>query len=123
MTSVNISPSETAWYLNLFTKYSKILTFVAMILRFGYNSRYLNNKRMKTKIVRRKDDADFRCIVSLSMFIQDIQTVKVLDVNNIDNINLTKKRRYEQSLRDHLRKIFREEYLSLLIHQESNKRR
>ncbi|GFY48895.1 uncharacterized protein LOC103516835 [Trichonephila inaurata madagascariensis] len=45
VTSVNISSSETVWYLTRFSKYSRILRLVAWILRFGYNSRYHNSKR------------------------------------------------------------------------------
>ncbi|GFY66035.1 DUF5641 domain-containing protein [Trichonephila inaurata madagascariensis] len=239
MTSVNISSSETVWYLTRFSKYSRILRLVAWILRFAYNSRYHNSKRgeltvneiqiaekkllkpvqqesfddtviqnklkslnvftdneglmrLKTKIVRRKDDENFKCPIVLpsnhllverlifenhtnschsgtqvvlsnlrqqfwvlrgrktvqrvinqcirfvnsrplnylsddpddltpltpSMFLQDIQTVGIPDQDNIDNINLT---RYQQRLRNDLRNRFRDEYLSLLVHQESNK--
>ncbi|GFY66967.1 hypothetical protein TNIN_301931, partial [Trichonephila inaurata madagascariensis] len=37
VTSVNISSSETVWYLTQFSKYSGILRLVAWILRFDYN--------------------------------------------------------------------------------------
>ncbi|GFX86120.1 integrase catalytic domain-containing protein [Trichonephila clavipes] len=59
-----------------------------------------------------------------SMFLQYIQTVGVPDldnIDNIDNINLTIRFRYHQRLRNDLRNIFRDEYLSLLVHQEINK--
>ncbi|GFY76377.1 hypothetical protein TNIN_93901 [Trichonephila inaurata madagascariensis] len=55
------------------------------------------------------------------MFLQNIQTVGVSDLDSIDNINLTKRLRYQQRLRNDLRNRFRDEYLSLLVHQEINK--
>ncbi|GFT68942.1 hypothetical protein NPIL_677431 [Nephila pilipes] len=54
------------------------------------------------------------------MFIQDIQTVGVPDLDILDNVNLTKRFRYQQRLRNDLRKRFREEYLSLLVQQQIN---
>ncbi|GFT75690.1 uncharacterized protein NPIL_348541 [Nephila pilipes] len=190
---IEVSSCETVWYLNRFSKYSRILRLVAWILRFGYNSRYHKNKqgelsldeiqivekkllklvqkdsfddtvtqnklkrinafidnkglmRLKTKIVRRKDDENFRCPIALpsnnllverqifenqdpedltpltsAMFIQDFQTVGAPDLDNLDNVNLTKRLRYQQRLRNDLRKRFREEYLSLLVQQQINK--
>ncbi|CAL1273138.1 unnamed protein product [Larinioides sclopetarius] len=67
------------------------------------------------------EDPDDLTPLTPSMFIQDIQTVGVPDLDNIDNINLTKRLRYQQRLRSDLRKRFREEYLSLLVHQQINK--
>ncbi|GFS82668.1 macrophage mannose receptor 1 [Nephila pilipes] len=54
------------------------------------------------------------------MFIQDIQTVGVPDLDNLDNVNLTKRLRYQQRLRNNPRKRFREEYLSLLVLEQIN---
>ncbi|GFU07427.1 DUF5641 domain-containing protein [Nephila pilipes] len=42
------------------------------------------------------------------------------DLDNLDNVNLTKRLRYQQRLRNDLRKRFREEYLSLLVQQQIN---
>ncbi|GFY59864.1 DUF5641 domain-containing protein [Trichonephila inaurata madagascariensis] len=104
VTSVNISSSETVWYLTQFSKYSGILRLVAWILRFDYNK-----------------DPDDLTPPTPSMFLQDIQAVGVPDLDNIDNINLTKRLRYRQRLRNYIRNRFRDEYLSLLVHQEINK--
>ncbi|GFS61416.1 DUF5641 domain-containing protein [Nephila pilipes] len=46
--------------------------------------------------------------------------VGVPDLDNLDKVNLTKRLRYQQRLRNDLRKRFREEYLSLLVQQQIN---
>lgn len=43
------------------------------------------------------------------------------DLDNTDHINLTKRLKYQQRLGNDLRKRFREEYLSLLVHQQTYK--
>ncbi|GFU03179.1 DUF5641 domain-containing protein [Nephila pilipes] len=50
-----------------------------------------------------------------SLFIQDIKTVGVLDIDNLDKINLIKRWRYHQQLREQFRKRFLCEYLGLLV--------
>ncbi|GFU70142.1 pro-Pol polyprotein [Trichonephila clavipes] len=67
------------------------------------------------------EDPDDLTPLTPSMFLQDIKTVEVPDLDNIDNINFTKRLRYQQRLRNDLRNRFRDEYLSLLVHQVSNK--
>ncbi|GFU49229.1 integrase catalytic domain-containing protein [Trichonephila clavipes] len=67
------------------------------------------------------EDPDELTLLPPSMFLQDIQTMEIPDLDNIDNINLTKRLRYLQKLRNNLRNRFRDEYLSLLVHQEINK--
>ncbi|GFS30946.1 integrase catalytic domain-containing protein [Trichonephila inaurata madagascariensis] len=57
------------------------------------------------------EDPDDLTPLTPSMFLQDIQTVGVPDLDNIDNINLTKRLGYQQRLRNDLRKRFRDEYL------------
>ncbi|GFR04236.1 pro-Pol polyprotein [Trichonephila clavata] len=52
---------------------------------------------------------------------QYVQTVEVPDLDNIDNINLNKRLWYQQRLTNVLRSRFRDEYSSLLVHQEINK--
>jgi hypothetical protein len=52
-----------------------------------------------------------------AMFIQDIQTVGVPDLDHLDEVNISKRFRYQQNLRDTLRRRFRDEYLSLLVRQ------
>ncbi|XP_035233354.1 uncharacterized protein LOC118205170 [Stegodyphus dumicola] len=56
-----------------------------------------------------------------SMFTQDIRTVGVPDLDHIDEVNITNRYRYQQKLRQDLRKRFRDEYLSLLIQSGDNK--
>ncbi|GFS73185.1 lig_chan-Glu_bd domain-containing protein, partial [Nephila pilipes] len=46
---------------------------------------------------------------------KDIKTVGVSDINNLDKINLTKRWRYHQRLREQFRKRFRDEYLGILV--------
>ncbi|GFV89365.1 integrase catalytic domain-containing protein [Trichonephila clavipes] len=67
------------------------------------------------------EDPDNLTPVTPSMLLQDIQTVGVSDLDNIDSINLIKRLGYQQRLRNDLMNRFRDEYLSLLVHQESNK--
>ncbi|GFX32597.1 DUF5641 domain-containing protein [Trichonephila clavipes] len=67
------------------------------------------------------EDPDDLASLTSSMFLQDIQTVGVPDMDNIDSINLTKRLRYQQRLRNDLRNRYRDEYLSLLVHQDVNK--
>ncbi|GFT69009.1 DUF5641 domain-containing protein [Nephila pilipes] len=49
-----------------------------------------------------------------SFIIQDIKTVGVPNINNLDKINLTKRWRYYQRLREQFRQSFRDEYLGPL---------
>lgn len=49
------------------------------------------------------------------MFIQDIRITGVPDLDHIDKVNITKRWRYQQTLRETFRRRFRDEYLSLLI--------
>ncbi|GFX24868.1 hypothetical protein TNCV_4489591 [Trichonephila clavipes] len=67
-----------------------------------------------------EDPGDLTLLTS-SMFLQEIQTVVVLDLDSIDNINLTRRLRYQQRLRNDPRNRSRNEYWSLLVHQEINK--
>ncbi|GFY40819.1 integrase catalytic domain-containing protein [Trichonephila inaurata madagascariensis] len=67
------------------------------------------------------EDPDYLKPLTPSMFLQDIQMLGVPDLGNIDNINLTKRLRCLQRLRNDLRNRFRDEYLSLLSYQEIKK--
>ncbi|GFY06295.1 integrase catalytic domain-containing protein [Trichonephila clavipes] len=67
------------------------------------------------------EDPDDLTPLTPSMFLQDIQTVGVPDLGNIDSIILAKRLRYQQRLRNEPRIRFRDEYLSPLLHQEINK--
>ncbi|GFQ86221.1 hypothetical protein TNCT_307881 [Trichonephila clavata] len=49
------------------------------------------------------------------MFIQDIPTVGVPDLNKLDTNNVKRRLKYQQSLRQHLRSRFRHEYLRILL--------
>lgn len=53
--------------------------------------------------------------VSPAMFLQDIYNSKVTDIDEIDSGSLSKRIKYQQRLRENLRKRFRNEYLSELI--------
>ncbi|GFS49767.1 DUF5641 domain-containing protein [Nephila pilipes] len=61
-----------------------------------------------------EDLSDFESLRT-SLFIQDIKTVGVPDIDNLDKINLTKRWRYHQRLRKQFRKRFRDKYLGLLV--------
>ncbi|XP_071035303.1 uncharacterized protein [Parasteatoda tepidariorum] len=53
--------------------------------------------------------------LSPSMFLQEISTVGVPDLDQLDTIYLKKRYRYQQMLREQLRKRFRHEYLATLL--------
>ena len=55
-------------------------------------------------------------------FLQNNQSVGVPDLDHLDEVNLTKRYKYQQRLREEMRKRFREEYLGLLILQQSQKK-
>ncbi|XP_071035270.1 uncharacterized protein [Parasteatoda tepidariorum] len=61
-----------------------------------------------------EDSKDFLPLTP-SMFIQDIRAIGVPDLNHIDTANITKRWRYQQSLRDTFRKRFTDDYLSPLV--------
>ncbi|GFT38626.1 uncharacterized protein NPIL_43761 [Nephila pilipes] len=91
--------------------------------------------RLKIKIIRIDDTEDFRCPIVLPSNHElvhrlifdhhllhshagvqfDMKTVGVPDIDNLDKINLTKRWRYNQRLREQFRKRFRDEYLGLLV--------
>ncbi|GFQ64260.1 uncharacterized protein TNCT_563821 [Trichonephila clavata] len=50
-----------------------------------------------------------------SMFIQDIPTVGVPDLDKLDTTDVKTRLKYQQSLRQHLRSRFRSEYLGILL--------
>lgn len=50
-----------------------------------------------------------------SMFIQDIPTVGVPDLDELDKTDVNKRWKHQQMLREHLRKRFRREYLGILV--------
>ncbi|GFT45593.1 hypothetical protein NPIL_665341 [Nephila pilipes] len=49
------------------------------------------------------------------MFIQDIPTVGVPDLDKLDTTDVKGRLKYQQSLRQHLRSKFRREYLGILL--------
>jgi hypothetical protein len=52
-----------------------------------------------------------------AMFIQDMQTVGVPDLDHLDEVSISKRFRYLQNLRETLRRRIRDEYLGLLVRQ------
>jgi hypothetical protein len=50
-----------------------------------------------------------------AMYLQNVPQVRVPDLDHLDNVYLTKRLRYQQRLREELRKRFRSEYLSQLV--------
>lgn len=54
------------------------------------------------------------------MFLQDVRTEGVPDLDNLDRINVSKRWKYHQRLRVEFRKRFRDEYHGLLIHRTKN---
>ncbi|KAG8183658.1 hypothetical protein JTE90_010133 [Oedothorax gibbosus] len=54
------------------------------------------------------------------MFLQDMQTVGVPDLDHLDEVDVTRRFRYQQKLREELRKRFRSEYLGQLTLAKSN---
>ncbi|GFY49645.1 DUF5641 domain-containing protein [Trichonephila inaurata madagascariensis] len=61
------------------------------------------------------EDPNGLALLMPSMFIQETRTVKVPDLDNLDKINISERYQYQQTLRDNLRKRFRDEYLSMLV--------
>jgi hypothetical protein len=53
------------------------------------------------------------------MFIQDVPTVCVPDLDSVNRVNTLKPFKYQQNLRENLWKSFRDEYLSLLVQWQS----
>ncbi|GFU02505.1 hypothetical protein NPIL_702061 [Nephila pilipes] len=68
---------------------------------------------------RRRDSEGKKknCCFSFDIYREemDIKTVGVPDIDNLDKINLAKRWRYHQWLREQSQKIFRDEYLGLLV--------
>ncbi|XP_035223245.1 uncharacterized protein LOC118195996 [Stegodyphus dumicola] len=67
------------------------------------------------------EDAQDLMPLTPSMLLQDNKTIRVPDLDNLDNINLTKRYRHQQKLWQELRRRIRKEYLGLLIQQNINK--
>ncbi|GFY35494.1 hypothetical protein TNCV_195971 [Trichonephila clavipes] len=57
-----------------------------------------------------------------AMFLQEISEVGVPDLDHIDKISLTRRLRYQQKLREELRKHFRVEYLGNLMLKQTNEK-
>jgi len=57
-----------------------------------------------------------------AMFLQDIQTVGMPDLDHLDKVNFSRRFRYQQNLRETLRRRFRDEYLDLLVRQPKKSR-
>ncbi len=55
------------------------------------------------------------------MFLNDVRSGDVPDLDSIDDISLVERYKYRQSLRQQLRERFRQEYLSELVHHTVNK--
>lgn len=52
-----------------------------------------------------------------AMFLQDIQVVGMPDLDRLDEVNISRRFRYQQNLRETFRRRFRDEYLGLLVRQ------
>ncbi|KFM76184.1 hypothetical protein X975_18690, partial [Stegodyphus mimosarum] len=63
------------------------------------------------------EDSTNLCALTPSMFIQDIRTEGIPDLDSLDKINLSKRWQYHQKLCVEFRKRFRDEYLGLLVHR------
>ncbi|GFY17784.1 integrase catalytic domain-containing protein [Trichonephila clavipes] len=61
------------------------------------------------------EDSDELQPITPAMFLQEIPEVGVPDLDHIDKISLTRRLRYQQKLREELRKRFRVEYLGNLM--------
>ncbi|XP_054713055.1 uncharacterized protein LOC129222566 [Uloborus diversus] len=61
------------------------------------------------------EDPQYLVPLTPSMFIQDIRTVGVPDLDHLDTTNLSRRLRYQQRLRNEFRRSFRDEYLGLLV--------
>ncbi|CAG7725842.1 unnamed protein product, partial [Allacma fusca] len=60
------------------------------------------------------EDVEDLVVLSPSLFIQEIHTVGVPDLDNLDSAAFNKRLQYRQKLRDEFRKRFRTEYLGML---------
>lgn len=58
--------------------------------------------------------------ITPSMFLQEIKEIGVLDLDKIENCDLSKRYLYRQKIKEDLRRRFRTEYLGALIHRKSN---
>lgn len=58
--------------------------------------------------------------ITPSMFLQKIKEIGVLDLDKIENCDLSKRYLYRQKIKEDLRQRFRTEYLGALIHRKSN---
>ncbi|XP_071039984.1 uncharacterized protein [Parasteatoda tepidariorum] len=72
-------------------------------------------KRESGPLTYLSEDLDDLIPLSPSMFLQEISTVGVPDLDQLDTIDLKKRYRYQQTLREQLRKRFRREYLATLL--------
>lgn len=81
-----------------------------------YDCEAIINSRPITYISENSEDLS---PLTPAMFLQDNRTVGVPDLDHMDNINLAKRIRYQQTLREELRKRFRSEYLGQLLLNKS----
>jgi len=73
------------------------------------------NSRPLTYISENVDDL---LPLSPSLFLSEIKSHGVPDLDQIDTASMNKRMRYRQQLREDLRKRFRDEYLGLLVHHQ-----
>ncbi|XP_042910984.1 uncharacterized protein [Parasteatoda tepidariorum] len=125
------SPPEAAWWGRF---WERMVQMVKNLLRRVLGKASINFEELSTVLCDAEAVINSRPLNYLSedpedltpltpaMFLQDVQTVGVPDLDNLDSVNLAKRCRYQQKLREDLRKRFREEYLSMLIHRQENKK-
>ncbi|GFS58391.1 integrase catalytic domain-containing protein [Trichonephila clavipes] len=68
------------------------------------------------------EDSDELQPITPAMFLQEIPEVGVPDLDHIDKISLTRRLRYQQKVREELRKRFRVEYLGNLMLKQINEK-
>ena len=68
------------------------------------------------------EDSDELKPITPAMFLQEIPEVGVPDLDHIDKTNLSRRLRYQQRLREELRKRFRVEYLGNLMLKQTDKK-
>ncbi|XP_035204777.1 uncharacterized protein LOC118179723, partial [Stegodyphus dumicola] len=121
-----LNPPTAAWWGGW---WERLVQMIKKLLRRVLGKALLSYEEMLTilcdaeaninsrPLTYESEDSTDLCALTPSMFIQDVRTEGVPDLDSLDKINLSKRWRYHQKLRVEFRKRFRDEYLGMLVHR------
>ncbi|KFM74861.1 hypothetical protein X975_18449, partial [Stegodyphus mimosarum] len=106
------NPPTASWWGGWCERLKKVLCLFRGNVTILYDIESVINSRPLTYLSKDPNDLT---ILTPSMFLQDVHDVGVPDLDHLDTLNLTKRYKFLQNVREHFRKRFRNKYLALLV--------